>query len=109
MTSTLRHLLDTELDWAGAAPPKDYGNFFAGPNTIGGLGRLDGRVWRVIGYLRPDDPRAAGELTTAAMQSVLDEHPYLGARVRNVEWQSVYRVSNRMGDQLRFGRPPSPQ
>ncbi|MDP9165469.1 MAG: FAD-dependent monooxygenase, partial [Actinomycetota bacterium] len=98
------HLLDAELDWMGTAPPENRGNFFAGPDTIVGLGRLDGRVWRIIGYLRPDDARAGGEFTASTMQSVLDEHPYLGARVCNVQWQSVYRVSNRMVDQLRFGR-----
>lgn len=98
------HLLDTDLSWSGLPPAENTGNFYAGTNTIVGLGRVRGPVWRVIAYLRSDDPRAADELSPEAMQSVLDEHPYLGATVRNVEWQSVYRVSNRMTDQLRHGR-----
>jgi hypothetical protein len=38
------------------------------------------------------------------MQTVLDEHPYLGASIGAVHWESVYRVSNRMVDRLRCGR-----
>lgn len=99
------HLLDAELRFAGAAPPDHRADFHAGPRTIVGLGRLHGGVWRVIAYLRGDDPRSTPEpLTAPVMQTVLDEHRYLGASVGAVHWGSVYRVSNRMVDRLRHGR-----
>jgi 2-polyprenyl-6-methoxyphenol hydroxylase-like FAD-dependent oxidoreductase len=99
------HLLDADLHLDGPPPAEHRGSFHAGRRTILGLGRLGGDTWRLIAHLRSDDPRATAEpLTAAAMQTVVDEHPHLRARVGEVHWGSVYRVSNRMVDRLRHGR-----
>ncbi len=99
------HLLDADLHVDGPAPAEDRGSFHAGRHTVLGLGRLGGDTWRLIAHLRSDDPRATAEpLTAAAMQTVVDEHPHLRARVGEVHWGSVYRVSNRMVERLRHGR-----
>ncbi len=99
------HLLDADLHVDGPPPAEHRGSFHAGRRTILGMGRLGGDTWRLIAHLRSDDPRAtAGPLTAAAMQTVVDEHPHLRARVGEVHWGSVYRVSNRMVERLRHGR-----
>ncbi len=99
------HLLDSDLRFDGTPPPDHRGNFYAGRTTIVGLGRVRDDVWRVIAYLRADDARSTPEpLTAGSMQTVLDEHPYLGATMGDVAWGSVYRVSNRMVGRLRHDR-----
>lgn len=98
------HLLDSHLVWRDRPPRDDRGNFYVGRDTVLGLGRIEGSLWRVIAYLRPDDERVRGALSAEGMQSVLDEHAHLGASVADVAWQSVYRVSNRMVSRLRHGR-----
>ena len=102
-----QYLVDARVDFPGGKElPGGEGHLSLGPKSLLVFGRLPGGLWRVIVSLQQDDPRMKRETPTRElMQSLVDEHPWLGARlVGDLAWASAFFISNRMVNRMRSGR-----
>ena len=105
-----QYFVDCSIDFSHDLPG-DYGYLSLTPETMlvfgqhAGFGEHAEGLWRVVVSLHRDDPRMRqGTPDLALMQALVDEHPWFGARLREVTWGSAFFISSRMAAKLREGR-----
>lgn len=94
-------LADVEVDFPGE-PFNDDLHIWLSPLMI--LGRLEGKTWKVAAPTNPDIPLTdTSAAIVAAIQDKLDQNG-VKAKIHSPRWASVFRISTRQVDRMRFGQ-----
>jgi 2-polyprenyl-6-methoxyphenol hydroxylase-like FAD-dependent oxidoreductase len=94
-------LADVEVNFPGA-PLGDDLHIWLSPLMI--LGRLEGKTWKVAAPTNPDISLTdTPEAIVTAIQEKLDQNG-VAAKLHSPRWTSIFRISTRRVNQMRFGR-----